>query len=138
MDTQVGHEKGKIHIKDESGLVSVRQQVRKCCLECSFGDTDTTRIVTAASELARNIYRYAKTGEMRWRVFSGSCGKCIELIFEDHGPGIADVNLAMQPGFSTSRGLGLGLPGAKRLMDEMDIVSAVGVGTRVTVRKCRA
>jgi serine/threonine-protein kinase RsbT len=137
MDSHIANTKGKVDILDESGLVSVRQQVRQCCQECAFGDTDTTRIVTAASELARNVYKYAKTGEMRWQIFQSNGRKCIELIFEDLGPGIADVNQALQPGFSTSRSLGLGLPGAKRLMDEMEIVSTAGIGTKVTIRKCR-
>jgi serine/threonine-protein kinase RsbT len=138
MDSHIANVKGKVDILDESGLVSVRQQVRQCCRECAFGDTDTTRIVTAASELARNVYRYAKSGEMRWQVLYDHGRQCIELVFEDQGPGIADVNQALQPGFSTSRSLGLGLPGTKRLMDEMEIVSTVGIGTKVTVRKCRA
>lgn len=128
---------GRVPILDESGLVSVRQQVRQRCVQCGFSDTDTTRIVTAASELARNVYRYAARGEMYWRLLEN--GQCtgIELVFEDKGPGIPDVDLAMRPGYSTSRGLGLGLPGAKRLMDELEIASEPGMGTRVMIRKHR-
>lgn len=126
---------GKVLILDESGLVTVRQQVRLRCLQCGFSDTDTTRIVTAASELARNVYRYALKGEMCWRLLGEVQFSGIELVFEDKGPGIPDVESAMTPGFSTARGLGLGLPGAKRLMDELEIQSEPGVGTKVTVRK---
>ena len=126
---------GRVQILDESGLVTVRQQVRLRCLQCGFSDTDTTRIVTAASELARNVYRYATTGEMYWRLLGSEKYSGIELVFEDNGPGIPDVAQAMRPGYSTSRGLGLGLPGAKRLMDELEIASEPGVGTKVMIRK---
>ena len=105
--------------------------------ELGFGITDVTRIVTATSELARNVLSYGGSGEMKWKSLDMGTNVGIELVFEDHGQGIANVELAMQEGFSTSNGLGLGLPGSKRLMDQMEVVSEVGKGTTVTVRKFR-
>jgi serine/threonine-protein kinase RsbT len=96
-----------------------------------------TRIVTAASELARNVFKYAGKGVMRWRATRADSRQGIELQFVDHGPGIQDIDLALQSGYSTSRGLGLGLSGAKRLMDDMEVQSVVGKGTTVTLSKWR-
>ncbi|HVV74031.1 MAG TPA: anti-sigma regulatory factor, partial [Verrucomicrobiae bacterium] len=107
------------------------------CTELGLSVTDVTRVVTAVSELARNIFKYAGQGVMRWRLLAGDNRSGIELQFVDHGPGIADVSLAMQEGYSTSNGLGLGLPGVKRLMDEMTIESAAEQGTRVIIKKWR-
>lgn len=92
-------------------------------------------IVTAASELARNVFLYAGAGMLRWRALNADGNSGIELVFADSGPGIADVEQALVPGYSTGRGLGMGLPGAKRLMDEMELQTALGQGTTVTVRK---
>ena len=112
--------------------------MREAAADLGFGVTDTTRIVTAASELARNIFRYAGQGIMYWQVLHEERGNGIELRFEDRGPGIPNVHEALREGYSSGGGLGMGLPGAKRLMDEMEIDSTVGKGTRVTVRKwCR-
>jgi serine/threonine-protein kinase RsbT len=128
---------GVVPIQDESHIVTVRKTVRDVSARLGFGLTDVTRIVTAASELARNVYHYAHTGVMRWRILEESSRIGIELVFEDHGPGIASISQVMQEGYSTSGGLGLGLPGTKRLMDEMDIQTQVGQGTTVTVKKWR-
>jgi serine/threonine-protein kinase RsbT len=87
--------------------------------------------------LARNVFLYAGSGVVRYRVLNGCERVGIELIVEDHGPGIADIDQAMQPGYTSGRGLGLGLPGAKRLMDEMEIESEAGKGTKITVKKWR-
>ena len=97
--------------------------------------TDATRITTAASELAHNVFLYAASGAVHYRVLNRSGQVGIELIVEDHGPGIADIERAMQPGYTTGNGLGLGLPGSKRLMDEMEIESEVGKGTKITLKK---
>ena len=102
-----------------------------------FGTTDATRIVTAASELARNAFRYAGGGVMRCCRLDADGKAGIELTFVDHGPGISDIAQAMQEGYTTGGGLGLGLPAAKRLMGEMEIRSEIGKGTSVTVRKWR-
>lgn len=128
---------GEIRIDDESHIVTVRKTVRNTATQLGFGITDVTRIVTAASELARNVFHYAGSGFMGWRTLDAGGSAGIELTFEDRGPGIANVEQAMQEGYSTSGGLGMGLPGTKRLMDEMEIRSEVGQGTRVTVRKWR-
>ncbi len=129
-----GAKQGEVQIQTEGDIVSARQAARNAALALGFGLTDQTRIVTTASELARNIFMHAGTGVMRWQVLDdGASG--LELVFEDSGPGIADVAQALQEGFTTSEGLGLGLPGSKRLMDEMEIHSEVGKGTQVKVRK---
>ena len=126
---------GEFRIGSEGDIVAARKVVRNAAAALGFGITDVTRIVTAASELTRNIYHYAGSGVMRWRCLSRDARVGLELIFEDNGPGIADVAQAMEAGFSTSKGLGMGLPGAKRLMDEMAVQSQLGKGTRVEVRK---
>ncbi|MBN9517495.1 ATP-binding protein [bacterium] len=128
---------GEIGIATESDLVVARKAVRGAADSLGFSVTDVTRIVTAASELTRNIFRYAGTGVMRWHRLERGGSLGLELTFADDGPGIGDIEQAMQAGFSSSGGLGLGLPGAKRLMDEMEIASEVGKGTTVTVRKWR-
>ena len=126
---------GTLPVISESDIVACRKIIRERATASGFGVTDVTRIVTAVSELARNIYVHAEKGTMSWDFLAlpGKIG--IELIFEDQGPGIANVDQAMQLGFSTAKSMGMGLPGVKRLMDEMDVHSEVGVGTKVRVRK---
>ena len=126
---------GEFRITSENDIVMARKIVRDAATTLGFGLTDVTRIVTAASELTRNIYHYAKSGVMRWRSLNHGARAGLELTFEDSGPGIPDVEKAMEPGFSTGKGLGMGLPGSKRLMDELTIESAVGKGTTVVVCK---
>jgi serine/threonine-protein kinase RsbT len=130
-----GHQ--ELNIAGEHDIVLARNLVRQTATSIGFGFTDVTRIVTAASELARNAFRYAGGGVMRWRELEANGRAGIELTFEDQGPGIPDIELAMQVGFTTSGGLGQGLPGVKRLMNELEIRSEVGKGTVVTVRKWR-
>ena len=125
---------GEMSIDTEHDIVMARKSVREAAVALGFGVTDVTRIVTATSELTRNIYVYAGSGIMRWR-FINSNAKGIELEFEDQGPGIADVALALQPGYTTGKGLGMGLPGSKRLMDEMEVHSEIGKGTTICIRK---
>ncbi len=127
--------RGNVPIKSENDIVAARRVVRDLATRLCFGVTDVTRVITAASELARNVFLYTGAGVMRWCTIDRAGAVGLELTFEDHGAGIPDIELAMKPGYSTSRGLGLGLPGAKRLMDEMEIHSEVGKGTTVTVRK---
>ena len=126
---------GEFRITSENDIVMARKVVRDAATALGFGLTDVTRIVTAASELTRNIYHYAKSGIVRWRSLNQTAKVGLELTFEDSGPGIPDVPKAMEVGFSTGNGLGMGLPGAKRLMDELVIESTVGKGTTVVVRK---
>jgi serine/threonine-protein kinase RsbT len=126
-----------VRIADESDIVTVRKTVRDAAGQVGFGLTDVTRVVTAASELARNVYHYAGGGVMRWRTLEVSGRAGLELVFVDQGPGIPDVAQALQEGYSTANGMGMGLPGTQRLMDDFEIQSAVGQGTTVTVRKWR-
>ncbi len=128
---------GEFKIETESDILTARKRIREAASALGFNLTDVTRIVTAASELRRNIFHYAGSGIMRWHQVGRDGRTGLELIFEDRGPGIADIDQAMEMGFSTGRGLGMGLPGAKRLMDEMTIESTPGVGTIVRVRKWR-
>ncbi len=126
---------GELRIDSETDIVLARKAVRHAATALGFGITDVTRIVTAASELARNIHQYAGAGVLRWRSLRAGSSAGLELVFEDQGPGIPDIARALEKGYTTGRGMGLGLPGAKRLMDEMAIRSEVGKGTVVEVRK---
>ncbi len=129
---------GELRINSEMDIVSARKVVREIAASIGFGSTDVTRIVTAASELTRNVTLYAGSGVMRWNVLDNESRTAgIELVFEDWGPGIADVKAVMERGYSTGSGLGMGLPGAERLMGELDIQSEIGKGTTVTIRKSR-
>lgn len=128
---------GEVAIDNESDIIVVRKIVRDAAAKLNFSLTDVTRIVTAASELARNIYLYAGSGVMKWRQLEGNSAVGIELTFTDYGPGIADLEQVMHEGYSTSGGLGLGLPGSRRLVDEMEITSQPGKGTTVIIKKWR-
>jgi serine/threonine-protein kinase RsbT len=128
---------GSVRITSEGDLITARKAARSLATKLGFGITDVTRIVTATSELARNIISYAGSGIMKWKSLDTGTNVGVELVFEDQGPGITNVELAMQEGFSTSNGLGLGLSGSKRLMDQMEILSEVGKGTTVIVRKLK-
>jgi serine/threonine-protein kinase RsbT len=121
-------------IASEADIVLARQQGRNLAAELGASLSDLTLIATAISELARNIVTYAKRGEIVLSVVEGS-RRGIRIVASDQGPGIPDVNLAMRDGYSTGGGLGLGLPGAKRLMDEFSIVSEIGKGTVVSMTK---
>ena len=129
-------EKSKeVSINNSEDIILARQIAREMAKELGFGLADQTRITTAVSELSRNIYTNAGTGRVVVKALSESAKKGIEIIAEDKGPGIPDIELAMQDGYSTNKGLGQGLPGTKRLMDEFGIKSEVGIGTTVTIRK---
>jgi serine/threonine-protein kinase RsbT len=116
-------------------IVSARQKGRELASQCGLPSTSLAVVATAISELARNIVCYAGRGEIILRLVDDHGKRGIEVVAADDGPGIPDVALAMQDGYSTSGGLGLGLPGVRRLMDEFEIVSEFGKGTTVTVRK---
>ena len=128
---------GEVPIESEGDIVLARRHVRELAIATGFSSTDVTRVVTAASELARNIFQYAGKGAMRWRTIENNGRSGLELQFVDQGPGIADLKLAFQDGYSTGEGLGMGLPGTRRLMDEMDIQSKPGQGTVITIKKWR-
>ena len=134
------HEPLIVEIGGEDGIVAARQHARALAKDLGFGMVDQSRITTAVSELARNVVRYATAGrgEVLMRdVSSGTDAIGIEVVVRDEGPGIADIERAMQDGFTFGSGLGLGLSGAKRLVDEFSIESVVGRGTIVTIRKWR-
>jgi serine/threonine-protein kinase RsbT len=125
----------QIPISSDFDIVAARQQGRQLALKLGFQGGDVTLIAAAISEMARNIVDHAKKGEMTFERIQNGTKNGIQIIARDDGPGIPDVNQAMQYGYSTRRGLGVGLPGAKWLMDEFDIVSKVGKGTTVTMKK---
>lgn len=128
---------GEVKIEAETDIAVARRAVRDVAAKIGFGATEIARIVTAASELSRNVHKYAGAGVMYWRVLENESPAGLELRFEDQGPGIPSVDEALREGFTTGGGLGMGLPGAKRLMDEMHIESSPGNGTKVVVRKWR-
>ncbi len=125
----------KIPVFSDSDIVLARQNARQLAGEIGFSVTELAVIATAVSELARNIVVYARRGEVVVRLVEQGERHGIVVEARDDGPGIPDVAKAMQSGYSTSGGLGLGLPGVKRLMDEFEIVSGVGEGTTVTAKK---
>ena len=124
-------------ISTSEDVVAVRQAVRQRAVDLGFSLVDQTKIVTAASELARNTLQYGGGGSLRIEEVLEGSRRGLRLIFEDNGPGIANVELAMKDGYTTSNGLGLGLSGAKRLSNEFLIDSRPGLGTRVTIVRWR-
>ena len=122
-----------VPVHSSEDIVRVRQAVRNWAIDLGFGLVDQTKLVTAASELARNTVNYGGGGTVRMRALDNAAHSGLQLIFEDHGPGIADVELALRDGFTTSSGLGLGLGGARRLTNEFEIESRLGEGTRVRI-----
>jgi serine/threonine-protein kinase RsbT len=125
----------RIPIRSDADIVTARQQGRALAQQIGFSSSDLTVIATAVSELGRNILQYAGNGEIVLRPTHIGTKHGLSVIARDEGPGIPDVALAMQDGYSTSGSLGLGLPGTRRLMDEFDLTSQVGRGTTVTVKK---
>ncbi len=128
----------RIAIESDSDVVTARQRARELAADVDLSSTDQTLLATAISEVARNITAYAGRGEVALRVLQDRGREGIEVVASDEGPGIANVELAMQDGFSTGRSLGLGLPGARRLMDEFEVKTDAGKGTTVTMAKWRA
>ena len=122
-------------IKTSDDVVRVRQETRTRAVEIGLGLVDQTKIVTAASELARNTLDYGGGGTARLQIVQNGMRKGIRLTFEDEGPGIPDVGLALKDGYTTGSGLGLGLSGARRLSNEFEIHSKVGEGTRVSITR---
>ena len=122
-------------VREESDILLVRQLVRECATELGFCVFDQTKLVTAASELGRNTLIHGGGGTLLLETFVEKDRRGVRLTFEDKGPGIADLEQAMTDGFTTKGGLGLGLGGSKRLVNEFEIVSRVGEGTRVTATR---
>ena len=124
-----------VPIQSSEDVVRVRQKVREWAIQSGFSLVDQTKIVTAASELARNALQYGNGGEARLEALNDGARRGVRLTFEDQGPGIPDMQMALRDGYSTGGGLGLGLSGAKRLSNEFALDSEPGRGTRVTITR---
>jgi len=122
-------------LRTEYDIVSARQHVRRLTQAIGFGVVDQTKLVTAASELARNAVTYGQGGEVRCEVLDDGLRQGVRLQFDDRGPGIPDLALALTDGWTSGGGMGLGLSGAKRLVNEFAVESTVGKGTRVTITR---
>jgi serine/threonine-protein kinase RsbT len=122
-------------IYTQADIVYVRQAVRDWAIQLKLGIVDQTKIITAASELARNTYDYGKGGTMEMQIVSDGMKRGLRLTFEDKGPGIANMTLALTDGYTSGGGLGMGLTGARRLVNDFSIESTVGVGTKVMILK---
>ena len=125
----------RIPIKVDRDIVAARQEGRAMALDLGFSLGDATVVSAAISEIARNILDYTPGGEIDLRIIDRNGRRGLQVIGRDEGPGIADVAQALEDGYSTSGSLGLGLPGARRLMDEFELHSEVGKGTTITMRK---
>jgi serine/threonine-protein kinase RsbT len=124
-----------VELRSGADVVSVRQIVRTWAIEAGFSLVDQTKIVTAASELARNTIDYGGGGIARLELLNEGARRGLRVAFEDQGPGIPDIQKALTDHYTTGNGLGLGLGGAKRLVNEFDISSTVGEGTRVVITR---
>lgn len=126
---------GVAPLRSEADIISCRQVVRKLVTQLKFSLVDQTKMITAASELARNTVVYGGGGEMEWEIVTDMLKQGLRLRFRDQGPGIPDMGLALKDGWTSGKGMGLGLSGSKRLVHEFDIESAVGAGTCVSVTR---
>lgn len=126
---------GELPLGNEQDIVLSRQAVRRMAVQLGFSLVDQTKMVTAASELARNALVYGGGGTLKWTLLSEGTKRGLRLMFEDQGPGIANLDLAMTDGWTSGTGLGLGLTGARRLVNEFHIESTVGAGTRVVITR---
>jgi serine/threonine-protein kinase RsbT len=126
-----------MELHSSEDIVLVRQAVRKMAVSLGFGLVDQTKVVTASSELARNMLNYGGGGTVQLEVVQNDRRSGLRLVFEDRGPGIADIELAMKDGYTSGQGMGLGLGGAKRLSHEFEILSKLGEGTRISILRWR-
>ena len=124
-----------VHVSSDSDVVAAREKGRELSARLGFSSIDLTLIVTAISEVARNILLYAREGDIELRLDNNGGHRGIVVVARDEGPGIPDLELAMRDSYSTGNGLGLGLPGARRLMDEFEIRSEISKGTTVVMKK---
>lgn len=131
----IGRSPETVQVTSSEDVVRVRQKVREWAIALGFSLVDQTKLVTAASELARNTLDYGGGGRVYVESVTNSSRSGLQLTFEDKGPGIADIELALQDGYTTGGGLGLGLGGAKRLSNEFKIISAPGEGTSIRITK---
>jgi serine/threonine-protein kinase RsbT len=123
----------RLPVVSSTDVVVIRQTVRKWSVELGFSLVDQTKMITAASELARNSLDYGGGGVVHFEAIQDGLKKGLRLIFEDHGPGIPDIERALTDGYTSGKGMGLGLGGAKRLVNQFEIISRAGAGTRVTI-----
>lgn len=126
---------GSLPLRSEEDIVASRQKVRALALQLKFSLVDQTKMITAASELSRNTLVHGGGGQMRWELLDDGLRRGLRLHFEDEGPGIPDVKLALTDGWTSGTGMGLGLPGSKRLVHDFDIASTPGSGTRVSITR---
>ncbi len=126
---------GGLPIRSEEDIVATRQAVRQLTQQLKFSLVDQTKMITAASELSRNTLVHGHGGRMRWEMLEEGIKRGVRLHFEDTGPGIPDLKLAMTDGFTSGGGMGLGLPGSKRLVHEFELDSSPGNGTRVRITR---
>ncbi len=127
--------KDNVPVQRETDVVLFRNRVKEYAVKIKMGLVNQTKLITAASELVRNMLRYGNGGNVLIEVVSRGRDNGIRLTFKDEGPGIVDIGLALKDGYTTGKSLGLGLPGAKRLVNEFDIKSELGKGTKVTIIK---
>jgi serine/threonine-protein kinase RsbT len=125
----------QVAVREQHDIVNVRQVVRSWSISLGLGLVDLTKLVTAASEIARNTVEYGGGCTLQIEELRDGLRQGVRLVFEDQGPGIADIDRAMTDGYTTGTGMGLGLGGTKRLVDEFDIASTPGAGTRVSITK---
>jgi serine/threonine-protein kinase RsbT len=126
---------GRMPVRSEQDIVTSRQKVRALTQQLKFSLVDQTKMITAASELSRNTLVHGGGGEMRWELVEQGVKRGLRLTFEDQGPGIADMALALTDGWTSGGGMGLGLPGSKRLVHEFDLQSTPGQGTTVSITR---
>ncbi len=126
---------GTLPLQNEQHIVISRQTVRSLCQLLKFSLVEQTKMITAASELSRNTLIHGGGGSMRWAVVEAGIRSGLQLHFEDQGPGIRDIKLAMTDGWTSGGGMGLGLPGSKRLVSDFEVESTPGQGTRVSITK---
>ena len=126
---------GCLPLQSEEDIVGSRQRVRVLTQQLKFSLVDQTKMITAASELSRNTLVHGGGGQMRWELLDDGVRRGLRLHFEDSGPGIPDTRLALTDGWTSGKGMGLGLPGSKRLVHEFDLQSAPGHGTRVSITR---
>ncbi len=128
-------ESGTLPLRSEEDIVASRQKVRLLTQQLKFSLVDQTKMITAASELSRNTLVHGKGGQMRWELVDDGIRRGLRLHFEDEGPGIPDLKLALTDGWTSGNGMGLGLPGSKRLVHDFELASAPGAGTRVSITR---
>jgi len=126
---------GEAPLRSEKDIVLARQLVRRLTQDLAFSLVDQTKMVTAASELARNALIYGRGGTMYWELVQRDSFRGLKLLFADEGPGIPDIDLAMKDGWTSGNGLGMGLSGARRLVNDFELDSRVGAGTRVSITR---